>query len=50
MHLYEGTWKLHEAVAYMSDQGFEISNIVPVNYDHTDTVSLIEVDCVFRRR
>jgi FkbM family methyltransferase len=49
MHLYEGTWKFHEAVAYMSDQGFEISNLAPVNYDHTDTVSLIEVDCIFRR-
>jgi FkbM family methyltransferase len=50
MHLYEGTWKFHEAVAYMSDLGFEISNIMPVNYDQTDTVSLVEVDCIFRRR
>ena len=50
MHLYEGAWKFHEAVAYMSDRGFEISNIVPVNYDQTDTVSLVEVDCIFRRR
>jgi FkbM family methyltransferase len=50
IHLYEGTWKFHEAVAYMSDQGFEISNIVPVNYDQADPVSLVEVDCIFRRR
>ena len=50
MHLYEGAWKFHEAVAFMSDRGFEISNIVPVNYDQTDTVSLVEVDCIFRRR
>jgi len=50
MHLYEGPWKFHEAVAYMSDLGFEISNIMPVNYDQTDTVSLVEVDCIFRRR
>jgi FkbM family methyltransferase len=50
MHLYEGTWKFHEAVAYMSDLGFEVSNIAPVNYDQTDTVSLAEVDCIFRRR
>ena len=50
MHLYEGTWKFHEAVAYMSDLGFEISNITPVNYDQTDTVSLVEVDCIFRRK
>ena len=50
VHLYEGTWKFHEAIAYMSDLGFEISNIVPVNYDQTDPVSLLEVDCIFRRR
>ena len=50
IQLYEGTWKFHEAVAYMSDLGFEISNILPVNYDQTDTVSLVEVDCIFRRR
>jgi FkbM family methyltransferase len=50
IHLYEGTWKFHEAVAYMSDLGFEISNIMPTNYDQTDTVSLVEVDCIFRRR
>jgi FkbM family methyltransferase len=50
IHLYEGTWRFHEAVAYMSERGFEISNITPVNYDQTDTVSLVEVDCVFRSR
>jgi FkbM family methyltransferase len=48
--LYEGTWRFHEAVAYMSERGFEISNIVPVNYDHTDTASLVEVDCIFYSR
>ncbi len=47
--LYEGTWKFHEAVAHMDQRGFEISNIVPVNYDRTDTASLVEVDCVFYR-
>lgn len=50
IHLYEGTWKFHEAVAHMSDLGFEISNITPVNYDQTDTASLVEVDCIFRRQ
>jgi FkbM family methyltransferase len=50
IHLYEGTWKFHEAVAYMIDLGFEISNIMPTNYDQTDSVSLVEVDCIFRRR
>jgi hypothetical protein len=47
IHPYQGTWRLHEAVAYMSERGFEISNILPVNYDSRDTVSLVEVDCVF---
>jgi FkbM family methyltransferase len=50
IHLYEGTWKPHEAIAYMSERGFEISNIMPVNYDQTDTASLVEVDCIFRSR
>jgi FkbM family methyltransferase len=50
IHLYEGTWKFHESVIYMSDLGFEISNIMPTNYDQTDSVSLVEVDCIFRRR
>ncbi|SRR5579871_596238 len=50
VHLYEGTWQFHEAIAYMCDRGFEISNIVPVNYDRADSVSLVEVDCVFRVR
>lgn len=47
--LYEGTWKFHEAVAHMDQRGFEVSNIVPVNYDQTDTASLVEVDCIFYR-
>jgi FkbM family methyltransferase len=48
IHLYEGTWRFQEAIAYMCERGFEISNIVPVNYDRADSVSLLEVDCVFR--
>ncbi|MEI6666735.1 MAG: FkbM family methyltransferase [Acidobacteriota bacterium] len=50
VHLYEGTWRFHEAVAYMVERGFEISNILPVNFDPADQVSLLEVDCIFRRR
>jgi len=50
IHLYEGTWRLHEAVAFMSERSFEISNILPVNYDTCDTVSLVEVDCIFYRK
>lgn len=50
VHLYEGTWRFHEAVAYMDELGFEISNIAPVNYDRADSMSLLEVDCTFRVR
>jgi FkbM family methyltransferase len=50
IHLYEGTWRFHEAVAFMSERGFEISNMLPVNYDPGDTASLVEVDCIFRNR
>jgi len=50
IHLYEGTWRFHEAVAYMHEQGFEISNIAPVNYDRDDSMALLEVDCIFRIR
>jgi FkbM family methyltransferase len=50
VHLYEGTWQFHEAIAYMCERGFEISNIVPVSYGRADSVSLVEVDCVFRIR
>jgi FkbM family methyltransferase len=50
IHLYEGAWSFDEAVAYMRQAGFQISNLIPVNYDTTDTVSLVEVECIFRRR
>ena len=50
IQLYEGTWKFHEAVALMNERGFEISNLIPVNYDHADPVSLVEVECIFYRR
>lgn len=50
VHLYEGTWRFDEAAAYMHERGFEISNIVPVNYDPADPASLLEIDCIFRVR
>jgi FkbM family methyltransferase len=48
VHLYEGTWWFHEAVAYMSERGFEISNLLPINYHRADEAALLEVDCIFR--
>ena len=50
IHLYEGTWQFHEAVAYMVERGFEICTISPVNFDQADATSLLEVDCIFRVR
>jgi FkbM family methyltransferase len=50
VHLYEGTWRFHDAIASMNQRGFDISTIVPVNFDPADPMSLLEVDCVFRRR
>jgi hypothetical protein len=50
VHLYEGTWRLHEAIEYMSSAGFVPAQIAPVNYHSADRVSLCEVDCLFRPR
>jgi FkbM family methyltransferase len=48
-HLYQNVWTFHDAIAFMNSNGFEISNIIPVNYAHDDPTSLLEVDCIFRR-
>lgn len=49
IHLYKGTWAVHEAIEYMADAGFVPAQIHPVNYHLMDPLSLIEVDCLFRR-
>ena len=48
VHLYEGVWKLEEAVSYMEGHGFMLSQIKPVNSNPDDPV--VEVDCLFRRK
>jgi FkbM family methyltransferase len=50
VHLYQGTWQFHEAIAFMADAGFVPAQIHPVNFHSTDRVSFIEVDCLFRLR
>jgi FkbM family methyltransferase len=50
VHLYQGTWRFHEAVAFMDEAGFVPAQIRPVNYHSADPVSLVEVDCLFRPR
>ena len=49
VNLYEGTWRFHEALKFMSLAGFTIAQLHPVNYHSEDRVSLVEVDCLFRR-
>jgi FkbM family methyltransferase len=48
VHLYKGTWGLEDAFAYMSDRGFQLCQIKPVNFLWDDPI--LEVDCLFRRR
>jgi len=48
IHLYQGTWQFHEALAYMAGAGFVVAQIHPVNFHHVDEMSLLEVDCLFR--
>ena len=49
IHLYKGAWQFDEAVKYMSSAGFIPAQIHPVSYHPKDKVSLVEVDCLFRR-
>ena len=50
-HLYEGVWDFEEAIAFMRERGFILSNLIPTNFsDGDDRVSLLEVDCVFRNQ
>jgi FkbM family methyltransferase len=49
VHLYESTWSLAEAVEYMRERNFVVSQIRPTGFPTVDPVSLVEVDCVFRR-
>jgi FkbM family methyltransferase len=48
-HLYEGTWRFEEAVAYMRERGFVPAQMLPVTVITTDKASVTEFDCVFRR-
>jgi FkbM family methyltransferase len=50
IHLYQGTWHLHEAIDFMKQSGFIPAQIYPVNYHVSDPQSLLEVDCLFRPR
>ena len=48
--LYEGTWTISEAMAFMRDIGFIPTYFSPVNYhDKHDPIAIVEIDCIFRR-
>lgn len=48
-HLYKGVWSLTEALEYLLQRGFILAQVRPVNYDNKDWVSMVEIDCMFRR-
>jgi FkbM family methyltransferase len=49
VHLYEHTWTVSDAIAYMAEAGFVLSQVAPVSFRIEDPVSLLEIDAVFRR-
>lgn len=49
VHLYEGTWQFDEALRFMREAGFTLSQMRPITYYSQDPASLLEVDCIFRR-
>jgi FkbM family methyltransferase len=49
VHLYQGVWSLPEALDYMSKRGFVLAQVRLTNFEEQENVSLLEVDCVFRR-
>lgn len=49
-HLYGGVWSFREALDYMDGLGFVLAQNVPTNTFSHDRASVIEFDCVFRRK
>lgn len=49
-HLYEGVWSYREALDYMDGLGFVLAQSIPTNTFTEDRASVIEFDCVFRRK
>lgn len=49
VHLYQGAWTLHQAIEYMREHGFIVSQVSPVNFSPRDNVSMVEIDVIFRR-
>jgi FkbM family methyltransferase len=49
LQFYSGVWGIDAAIRFMSDHGFVIAQVHPVNYHPADPVSWVEADCLFRR-
>lgn len=49
VHFYKDSWRIGEALEFMREKGFVLSQIQPVNFSSHDPVSLVEVDALFRR-
>jgi FkbM family methyltransferase len=49
VHLYHGVWSFPEALDYMNQRGFVLGQVRPTNFDREEGVSLLELDCLFRR-
>jgi len=49
LHLYRGVWSLPDALEYLRQRDFVLSQVQPTNYDTKDRVSMVELDCIFRR-
>lgn len=49
VHLYRDTWRIEEAIDYMRKAGFVIAQLRPLAYHSEDPVSLLVIDCIFRR-
>lgn len=48
--LYQGVWSFTEALEHMDRLGFVIAQTVPTNSFVHDPASVIEFDCIFRRK
>lgn len=48
INLYRGSWSFVEAIEFMRDNHFVVSQIAAVSFSNEDTPSLVEADVIFR--
>ena len=49
VHFIKRPLRLDEAVVYVSERSFEISSVLPVNYDSSGKASHPERDCFWQK-